>query len=113
MGDRANVLIKSKGRNEIYFYTHWNGYKLPITVQDALKRGRDRWDDEIYLNRIIFSEMIKDRIMDITGYGISSYVGDGEDRIIHINVEKQQVTLKNQSYTFEKYIALDLKDIDF
>ena len=112
MGDRANVLIQSGDNPGVYLYTHWGGYSLPKTVQDALKQ-KERWDDEQYLNRIIFCEMIKGQKRETTGYGITAFVCDGEDRIIHIDVDKQQITLKNHTYSFDEYIELDLTDIDF
>ena len=98
MGDRANTLVKSNENDKgIYFYTHWSGYRLPQTVQTALKR-KLRWDDESYLNRIIFSEMIKDSVTDETGYGISTFTHDGETRIVEIKHEKQTVTMKGLTY---------------
>ena len=113
MGDRANVLVKSnKTESGIYFYTHWSGYNLPQTVQTALKR-KQRWDDESYLNRIIFSEMIKDSVEEETGYGISTFTPDGDTRIIEINHEKQTVTFKDHTYSFSEYIKLDLEQFDF
>lgn len=90
MGDRANIAIKQNHRTEggrlvkleksqlIFFYTHWQGSVLPLILQDALKRGRGRWGDDAYLARIIFCEMIKDSVLDETGYGISMYVPDSD-----------------------------------
>jgi len=55
MGDRANVRIKDSG-GTFHLYTHWSGTELPETVRQALLRGKDRWDDEQYLSRIIFQK---------------------------------------------------------
>lgn len=112
MGDRANVCLKQENdQGKIYLYTHWSGTKLPATVQNALQRSKDRWNDEPYLGRIIFSEMIKNDIMDLTGYGISTYVCDGEDRIITIDVDNQTVSTKSKSYTFTQFIELPANEI--
>ena len=70
MGDRAQVKITSQDNPDLYFYTHWGAEKLPIVVANALNRGRGRWGDYEYLNRIIFSEMIQDEVLSETGYGI-------------------------------------------
>jgi hypothetical protein len=110
MGDRANVLVKS-GKNHVYLYTHWSGYNLPQIVQSAMKRGKNRWDDSQYLTRIIFCEMIKDSVMDETGYGISSEVGDGDNRIVTVNVDEQMVNLKG--YKFPGYKGSELSFTDF
>jgi len=111
MGDRANVLMKSD-KDGVYLYTHWQGYELPQAVQNALKR-KERWDDEPYLTRIVFCEMIKGQESEETGYGISSYLGDGDDRIIYINTKKQTVKLLGIVYSFKEYIKLNLDNVEF
>ena len=89
MGDRANIVIRSDDatseHNTLYLYTHWSGSELPKILAAALKRGKSRWDDEPYLNRIIFSEMIKDNPMGETGFGITPYVTDGDDRLLVVD----------------------------
>ncbi len=105
MGDRANVEIKDKDSDSVvYLYTHWDGTELPKTVQKALAR-KLRWDDSYYLARIVFCEMIKGRIKSETGFGISSVVGDGDDRII--TLENCEVRINDGlSYTFKDYLNL-------
>jgi len=112
MGDRANVLIQAGEDKGIYFYTHWRGCELPLIVQNALSR-KLRLDDEAYLNRIIFCEMIKGDERAETGFGISEHLQDGEDRIIHIDPKKQTVTLSGATYSFDEYIKLDPADCHF
>ena len=103
MGDRGNILIKESKGGEIYFYSHWAGSMLAETAKAALIRGRGRWDDEQYLSRIIFSEMIKDELLETTGYGISTYQGDGHVALI-VDIAKQQVTTENgETLSFEKF----------
>lgn len=94
MGDRGNIVIKQRKPKDtfLYFYTHWSGSDIGQTVQDALKRGKERWDDEQYLARIIFCELIKDDINGTDGYGISTYMGDNEHDFLVIDAEKQTVS---------------------
>ena len=120
MGDRANIVIKQHIAHdevgEIFFYTHWDGCRTPITLQDALKRGRSRWDDESYLARIIFSEMIQGNLKGESGYGISAYLTDNEYDLLVVDAEMQTVTIRKESaepgegfpIPFEKFISLDL-----
>ena len=120
MGDRANIVMKQNHSNsntgEIYFYTHCDGYQLPKILQDALKRGRRRWDDESYLARIIFSEMIQGNLEGENGYGISAYLTDNEYDLLVVDAETQTVTIRKESaepgegfpIPFEKFISLDL-----
>lgn len=102
MGDRANVVVKC-GEEQVCLYTHWSGTELPKTLQDGLKRGQPRWDDFQYLTRIIFSEMIKDSLMDECGYGITQTPWDGCDRIITVDVSKKTVTINGESMSIKKY----------
>jgi len=89
MGDRAN--IKVCGAGDVYLYTHWAGTELPEVLKSALTRGVDRWDDPQYLARVIFCKMVGTDDS-ITGYGISSKCGDGDDRVLTVDVNTQMVT---------------------
>ena len=88
MGDRANVKVVD-GDSTVYLYTHWAGTELPETLARALGR-QARWDDGQYLARIIFQEMLGDDDGAL-GYGISSTVVDGDDRVLVVDVDKQVV----------------------
>lgn len=105
MGDRANVRFVERKGNEIYFYTHWDGYRLPEILASALYRGRGRWDDESYLARIIFSEMIKNDVLNETGYGISTYQTDHNYPDLVVNVEFQFVIDREDNmFSFDDFI---------
>lgn len=95
MGDRANVYVHSGDRPGVYLYTHNAGTALPETVRAALKRAAEdnRLQDEPYLTRIIFSEMINGYVMSTTGFGISAEVQDGQDRITDVDVARQTITV--------------------
>lgn len=105
MGDRANIrfiydfpkgeLVEGMKRSDlpddpeqradIFFYTHWAGSELPDTLAGALDRGRGRWDDEAYLARIIFSQMVDGDTLSDTGYGIAPYQPDNEHPILVVD----------------------------
>lgn len=101
MGDRRQVHFKNEN---IWLYTHWTGTTLPLQVQAALKRGKDRWSDPPYFIRIIFSEMIKDEVMSDIGFGIyNSYQDSNHDDIV-IDITKQTISIGTSIYTFEEYL---------
>lgn len=106
MGDRANVRVVA-GSSEVFLYTHSEGTELPTVVQSALQRSEDRWDDDQYLTRVIFSEMIKDDIDGTTGFGITSDIRDRDDRIITVDVDKQTV-----SFSTHKVVASFTEFVD-
>ena len=99
MGDRGNIILKYHGNDKVYLHTHWSGSDLPGIIKAALKRGKDRWGDDPYLARILFSEMIQHEVMDNTGFGIAPYIGDGGTDIL---VDLQEKTV--DGVPFEEYI---------
>jgi hypothetical protein len=108
MGDRANVYVKGYGDEPgVYLYTHWTGTELPATVQRALARGTDRWDDNAYLTRIVFAEMIRDELDATTGYGISTRFCDGGDRIIILDCGNQTVEIDGNEVPMKDFVAID------
>ncbi len=101
MGDRANILLKQEENGKIYLYTHWQGYKIKEILAAALERGRERWDDEPYLSRIIFSEMVKDNIEGLTGCGLTTYITDGDHNIVEVDMKAQTA----DGIPYEQFIA--------
>jgi len=105
MGDRGNIIVKD-GESTVYLYTHWSGSNLPESIQASLKRGKDRWTDGQYLARILFDDMVQgDR--GLTGYGISSVIGDGGTDI-EVNVDAQTV----DGVPFAEYVTKNLLEDD-
>jgi len=113
MGSRSNVCVKSKKcfDHEIYLYSHWDGSDLAVTLKKALKRGKDRWEDPSYLTRIIFSEMIKNDVDGLTGYGISNHLLDNEYNILYVDTDSQTVNVGYKSFSFEEFIQLEDRDL--
>lgn len=85
MGDRGNIKV-----GKVYLYTHWSGSDIKNTLLKALKR-KQRWDDEPYLTRIIFCELLEGDLEGETGFGISTKICDNEHNIFEVDVEKQEV----------------------
>ena len=108
MGDRANVKVED-GDSTVFLYTHWDGSGLPIILKNALLK-KERWDDGQYLARIIFQEMIGSD-ESTTGYGISSVIGDGDNRILIVNIETQTVSVKDKQWPFTEYINMDISTV--
>ena len=114
MGDRGNIIIKAQGGKvaDLYLYTHWGGYELLNTLHDAMSR-RERWNDDQYLARIIFCQMVRGHEINETGFGISTYLGDNEQPLITVDVQARRVSVAEHrgrpgaSWTFEEFVALD------
>lgn len=96
MGDRANIFIKQDVTNEgIWLYSHWGGRDLAATLQRAIKKMW-RWEDEHYLARIIFDEMIGENQGDELSFGISTRMCDNEYPILCVDCQAQTVTARNR-----------------
>jgi hypothetical protein len=93
MGDRRNIRLQYDGdeKQVIYFYTHWGASTMLEELQQALKKGEDRWNDDSYLARIIFSELVKNDIDGNTGFGIAPYEIDPENPTIEVDLQEQTV----------------------
>ncbi len=76
----------------IYMYTHWSGGFLPALVRAALARGQGRWGDSQYLARIIFCELIAENVMEETGFGLSTRIGDNGHSVVRVDDKAQRVS---------------------
>jgi hypothetical protein len=121
MGDRANVYVKMQyGEGGVYLYSHWGGYALPQTLQTALQR-HERWDDDAYLTRIIFCQMVKGDEDGETGFGISAALCDNEHPIIHVDPAAGTVSFRPEdeiadepsgcSWTFQEFCDLSEEEL--
>jgi hypothetical protein len=108
MGDRGNIIVRDSrpGQEDdpkLYLYSHWGGYRLPLTVRRTLSR-KARWGDGPYLSRMLFVQMIRDGIgadatdaavlkefASETGYGISPAIGDNEHLLVVVDIGRQEV----------------------
>jgi hypothetical protein len=107
MGDRGQVRIIEVGSPDLYYYTHWQATPLPAIVSNALERGRGRWGDTSYLNRIIFSEMVQHEILDTIGYGISTLPFEDAWRTVTIDHDNLTVTVTDSErvWTFDEFAS--------
>lgn len=126
MGDRANICIEykqdKKKPKHIFFYGHWSGEEMPSILQRAIAK-RWRWDDESYLARIIFCELVKGHEKDETGFGIAPFMPDNEHPCLVVDTAKKQVRIHEVNedpktyartlgatfaiWTFDEFAALD------
>jgi hypothetical protein len=112
MATSANVYVHEGTEQGVYLYQHWDGDQLPETVAASLRRGKERWSDATYLRRIIFSEMIRDHLLDLTGYGISAFAENDNGLIVDVDTKAATVSLvgfsdKPETYSFAKFSATE------
>jgi hypothetical protein len=107
MGDRANiVIVQNRGDGTkpglIFLYSHWGGSDLPRVLRSALVLGKSRWDDEPYLTRIIFCQMIRGCVSELTGHGISDRLCDNDSYpLLVVDTKTKTVSLAHKSSPLE------------
>ena len=105
MGERGQIKI-----GNIFLYTHWEGYAIKKMLQNALAK-KWRWDDEEYLRRIIFCEMVKNDIEQETGYGIGDALHtDLNYPLLEVDVKNQEIIEDKKKWSFEKFIKEKFKE---
>ena len=126
MGDRGNIAVIQSDNQQVWFYGHWSGWRMPAVLQHAIREGKGRWNDESYFARIVFCRLVPPdkHYYQETSFGISTRMQDNEHPIVVADVNKQIVyTLPendvtdhgkvpadyepNTSWTFQEYSALE------
>jgi len=104
MGDRGNIVLKQEPYSDIFLYTHWGGTDIAPLLKKALVRGHERWSDEPYLARIIFSEMVSDDIEGLTGYGLSPYQTDNEHPLLYVDLKQRKIHCNGNAWTYDEFV---------
>lgn len=121
MGDRRNVIVKHDDERAVALYTHWTGSELPQTLARGLGAGRSRWNDPIYLTRIIFCNMVASMdspdlhadVFSETGFGIEPLVTPDSNNYceaspgydLFVDVPNRNVYVGSDVYDFEGYVS--------
>jgi hypothetical protein len=108
MGARINFVFKDSAEGpSTVLYSHWGQDSWQTDLAEALDHARPRWQDSSYGTRMIISYLIKDSIMDETGYGIYAVNGDNYDlgeQTVVIDFTNQTVT-DNVSVDWNRFVA--------
>lgn len=80
MGARCNFVFKQSEDMAVVLYSHWDEDYMHEVLAAALQHAKPRLEmgDVAYATRMAISHIIKDSILDETGYGI--YAADPSDQ---------------------------------
>jgi hypothetical protein len=79
MGARINYVFKDGRDSSVVLYSHWGQSEWQTDIAAALLHAKPRWGDSEYGTRMMISYLIKDSLMDETGFGIYSVSGEDYD----------------------------------
>jgi hypothetical protein len=70
MGARCTFVFKQKEDLAVALYSHWGENSMYEDLARALQHASVRKGDDEYYTRMIISYLLKDSVMDETGFGI-------------------------------------------
>lgn len=110
MGDRGNIAVIQRD-GQVWFYTHWSGYKIKEVAQQAVIAGKSRWNDESYFTRCVADKLIPKLKAgeEPISYGISTSIGDNEHPIMVLDCNRQIAFLIEESALQDGRVPDDYK----
>jgi hypothetical protein len=106
MGARINYVFLDGTDTSVVLYSHWGQDSWETDIAGALQHAKPRWGDAAYGTRMMISYLIKDNLMDETGFGIYSVSRDNYDlgdQAVFINFVDKTIT-DNVSVDWDKFI---------
>lgn len=100
MGARINYVFKDGTDTSVVLYSHWGQDSWQTDIAGALQHAKPRWGDSQYGTRMMISYLIKDNLMDETGFGIYS-VAEGS-----YDLGDQTVVIDFTNKTVEDNVAV-------
>ncbi len=70
MGARCTFIFKQKEDLGVALYSHWGEYDMYTDLAQALQHAAPRKGDVEYYTRMAISYLLKDSILDETGFGL-------------------------------------------
>ncbi len=113
MGARINYVFKDGTDTSVVLYSHWGQYEWQTDIAGALQHAKPRWGDSQYGTRMMISYLIKDSLMDETGFGIYS-IAEGSydlgDQTVVIDFVDKTVT-DNVSVNWDNFVKAYGRDL--
>ena len=109
MGARINFIFKQSDGNAVGLYSHWGEYSWAEDLALALQHAAPRKGDESYYVRMAISYLIKDNILDETGYGITAFQYTDShmavlDHPILIDLAKETITDETGTHSIDSFV---------
>ena len=106
MGARVHFVFNDGTNSAVALYSHWGADSWTFDLAEAIRFAEPRKGDTSYFTRMVISHLIKDSLLDETGYGI--YAIDPRainalifDEVVEIDLVKETVN----GYSFDSMLV--------
>ncbi len=110
MGARCNFIFKQKEDLAVVLYSHWGEYERHRDLALALQHAAPRIGDIEYYTRMAISHLLKDSILDETGFGL--YASNPNDSFIDtpilIDLTNNTISDETGSHNIDSFINYHL-----
>ena len=90
MGARINFIFDDGAESLVGLYSHWGADSWQEDLAAALEHAQPRNGDHSYFTRMVISYLMKDEILEETGYGIfginRSEIGSDFDKTVVLDL---------------------------
>ena len=107
MGARINFVFDDGTDSLVNLYSHWGESDWENDLIGALVHAQKRKGDYSYFTRMVISHLIKDSILDETGFGIYAigreHVGRGFDKTVVLDLLNNKIKDLDNQKTIQMY----------
>jgi len=107
MGARINFVFDDGTESLAVLYSHYGEYTWQDDLAGALDHAKPRLGDHSYFTRMVISHLIKDEVLNETGYGIYAigrdHVGKGWDKTVVLDLLNNTIKDLDNQETIEFY----------
>jgi len=109
MGARCTFIFKQQENLAVALYSHWGEYEMYKDLAQALQHAAVRKGDTEYYTRMAISHLLKDSVMDETGFGLyacnPNMSMDFVDHPILIDLQKNTVSDETGTHSIDSFIS--------
>jgi hypothetical protein len=107
MGARINFVFDDGTESLAVLYSHWGEDTWQDDLAGAIDHAKPRHGDYSYFTRMVISHLIKDSILDETGFGIYAigreHVGRGFDKTVVLDLLNNKIKDLDNQKTIQMY----------
>ena len=111
MGARCTFVFKQKEDLAVALYSHWGEDSMHMDLALALQHAAVRKADTEYYTRMIVSHLLKDSILDETGFGLYACNPDNQEWMDHpilIDLTNNTISDETGSHSVDSFINYHL-----